>query len=101
MSILEKRCRSPGYGISLVAETTSGCFISADTAISYPRREETDMMEDDEKEELMPPEDVGEQIASLLLGEIEQGGVADSTHQVCFTNIIFFCFLVFIFISHQ
>lgn len=73
--------KSPGYGISLVAETTSGCFISADTAISYPRREETDMVEGDEKEELMPPEDVGEQIASLLLGEIEQGGVADSTHQ--------------------
>lgn len=31
----------------------------------------------------MPPEDVGVQIASVLLGEIEQGGVVDSTHQVC------------------
>jgi RNA 3'-terminal phosphate cyclase-like protein len=30
----------------------------------------------------MPPEDVGEQIASVLLQEIEQGGVVDTTHQV-------------------
>lgn len=71
---------SPGYGISLVAETTSGCCLSADTAISYAREEETAGLED-EKKELMPPEDVGVQIASVLLGEIEQGGVVDSTHQ--------------------
>ncbi|KVI07436.1 RNA 3'-terminal phosphate cyclase, partial [Cynara cardunculus var. scolymus] len=70
---------SPGYGISLVAETTSGCFLSVDTTISYARG--NDEMDIDEKKELMPPEDVGEQIASLLLGEIEQGGVVDSTHQ--------------------
>ncbi|POO01388.1 RNA 3'-terminal phosphate cyclase type [Trema orientale] len=72
---------SPGYGISLVAETTSGCCISADTAVSYARGEETAELEDLEKKELMPPEDVGVQIASVLLGEIEQGGVVDSTHQ--------------------
>ncbi|KAL8199926.1 hypothetical protein R6Q57_013494 [Mikania cordata] len=70
---------SPGYGISLIAETTSGCFISVDTTISYPR--ENDDMDIDEKKELMPPEEVGEEIASLLLAEIEQGGVVDSTHQ--------------------
>ncbi|OAY51976.1 probable RNA 3'-terminal phosphate cyclase-like protein [Manihot esculenta] len=71
---------SPGYGISLVAETTSGCFISADTAISYVRGDDIGEMED-ERKELMPPENVGEQIASILLEEIEQGGVVDSTHQ--------------------
>ncbi|KAJ9189407.1 hypothetical protein P3X46_000703 [Hevea brasiliensis] len=70
---------SPGYGISLVAETTSGCFISADTAVSYVRGNDIDEMEDEK--ELMPPENVGEQIASFLLQEIEQGGVVDSTHQ--------------------
>ncbi|KAI5603033.1 hypothetical protein POPTR_001G216400v4 [Populus trichocarpa] len=70
---------SPGYGISLVAETTSGCFISANTAVSYARTEDGGM--EDEKGELMPPEDVGEQIASVLLQEIEQGGVVDTTHQ--------------------
>ncbi|KAF5744920.1 RNA 3'-terminal phosphate cyclase-like protein isoform X1 [Tripterygium wilfordii] len=72
---------SPGYGISLVAETTSGCFISMDTAVSYARGEETGEIEEDEKKELMPPGDLGVQIASMLLEEIEQRGVVDSTHQ--------------------
>ncbi|KAL5565169.1 hypothetical protein UlMin_028333 [Ulmus minor] len=72
---------SPGYGISLVAKTTSGCCISADTSVSHARGEETDELEESEKKELSPPEDVGVQIASVLLGEIEQGGVVDSTHQ--------------------
>ncbi|XP_062172231.1 probable RNA 3'-terminal phosphate cyclase-like protein [Alnus glutinosa] len=71
---------SRGFGISLVAETNAGCFISADTAVAYARTEETNDFED-EKKELTPPGDVGEQIASVLLGEIEQGGVVDSTHQ--------------------
>ncbi|KAM7523502.1 hypothetical protein LguiA_013404 [Lonicera macranthoides] len=73
--------KSPGYGISLVAETTSGCFISADTAVSYARGEEEGEINDEEKKELMPPEDVGVELASVLLGEIKQGGVVDSTHQ--------------------
>ncbi|XP_021759393.1 probable RNA 3'-terminal phosphate cyclase-like protein [Chenopodium quinoa] len=72
---------SPGFGISLVAETTSGCYISVDTAVSYPRRDETDEIEDEEKRNVKPPEDVGIEIASALLNEIEQGGVVDSTHQ--------------------
>ncbi|KAJ7948066.1 RNA 3'-terminal phosphate cyclase-like protein [Quillaja saponaria] len=72
---------SPGYGISLVAESTAGCFISADTAVYHARPEEITEFEDDEKKELMPPGDIGEKIASALLGEIEQGGVVDSTHQ--------------------
>ncbi|RZC56750.1 hypothetical protein C5167_015597 [Papaver somniferum] len=74
----DKAGKSPGFGISLVAETTSGCFISTDTAVSYARGEDD---EDDERKELMPPEEIGEQAASMLLGEIEQGGVVDSTHQ--------------------
>ncbi|CAA2967050.1 probable RNA 3 -terminal phosphate cyclase [Olea europaea subsp. europaea] len=75
--------KSPGYGITLVAETTSGCFMSSDTAISNALVKEDDVIEDEENKEFSPPEDVGEQIASMLLGEIEQGGVVDSTHQVC------------------
>ncbi|URD93435.1 RNA 3'-terminal phosphate cyclase-like [Musa troglodytarum] len=74
--------RSPGYGLSLVAETTSGCLISTDVAVNYPKADETDVMEDsEEKPDMLPPEDVGVQAASTLLGEIEQGGVVDSTHQ--------------------
>nr|XP_033517277.1 probable RNA 3'-terminal phosphate cyclase-like protein isoform X2 [Nicotiana tomentosiformis] len=71
---------SPGYGISLVAETTSGCAISADTTVSYARGEDDTDLEDDRKD-LIPAEEVGEQIASALLAEIKQGGVVDSTHQ--------------------
>ncbi|KAF5948007.1 hypothetical protein HYC85_013964 [Camellia sinensis] len=63
-----------------IAETTIGCFISADTAVSYARGDEEGEIEDEEKKELMPPVDVGEQIASILLGKIERG-VVDSTHQ--------------------
>jgi len=70
--------------MSLVAETDSECFISADIAVCYPKVDEMVVFEDsDEKPKLLPPEDVGVQVASILLGEIEQGGVVDSTHQVC------------------
>lgn len=72
---------SPGYGISLVAETTSGCCISADTTVSYPRGDEEEDIEDEGKKELIPAADVGEKLASVLLEEIEKGGVVDSTHQ--------------------
>ncbi|KAL3615477.1 hypothetical protein CASFOL_041138 [Castilleja foliolosa] len=74
---------SPGFGISLFAETTSGCFISADTAVSYARAEDECEL-DDEKKELSPSGDVVEKIASAWLAEIEQGGVVDSTHQGSF-----------------
>ncbi|WMV35843.1 hypothetical protein MTR67_029228 [Solanum verrucosum] len=71
---------SPGYGISLVAETTFGCVISADTTVSYARGEDEADLEDDRKA-LIPAEEVGEQIASALLEERKQWGVVDSTHQ--------------------
>ncbi|ESQ37947.1 hypothetical protein EUTSA_v10029476mg [Eutrema salsugineum] len=73
--------KSPGYGISLVAETTSGCYISADTTVSCGRRDETGEL-DVEKQERKPPQDTGVDVASWLLQEIEKGGVVDSTHQV-------------------
>ncbi|KAH9622244.1 hypothetical protein KSS87_021327 [Heliosperma pusillum] len=73
--------KSPGYGVSLVAETTSGCFISVDTTVSYGRNDELGEMDVDEKVGLKSPEEVGVEIASALLGEIELGGVVDSTHQ--------------------
>ncbi|BFG34522.1 hypothetical protein CerSpe_207960 [Prunus speciosa] len=71
---------SHGYGMSIVAETTSGCYISADTTISHARGEHISEV-DYEKKELVPPKDVGLKIASVLLGEIGQGGVVDSNHQ--------------------
>lgn len=72
---------SPGFGISLVAETTSGCFISADNAVSHARDDDSSSLADDAKRDLMPPEDIGVGTANALLGEIAQSGVVDSTHQ--------------------
>ncbi|KAL9679233.1 hypothetical protein QQ045_017089 [Rhodiola kirilowii] len=71
--------KSPGYGISLVAETTTGCYISCDTAIHHARTELADIEE--ERSEQTPPEEVGEEMACALLEEIRQGGIVDSTHQ--------------------
>eukprot|EP01018_Ginkgo_biloba_P032082 Gb_01471 [translate_table: standard] len=74
--------RSPGYGISLVAETTSGCLISAECAASYAISEEDGDLSDTETEKApMLPEDIGREGAMFLLEEIKQGGVVDSTHQ--------------------
>lgn len=87
-------CRSPGFGISLVAETTTGCFISTDATISHSQKEDLDDL-DKEKKEITPPDEVGEQAASMLLGEIEQGGVVDSTHQVCACKLSFLFLLYF------
>ncbi|EOA20860.1 hypothetical protein CARUB_v10001197mg [Capsella rubella] len=72
--------KSPGYGISLVAETTTGCYISADTTVSFGRTDETGEL-DFEKKSRVSAEDTGVEIASWLLQEIEKGGVVDSTHQ--------------------
>ncbi|XP_006651990.2 probable RNA 3'-terminal phosphate cyclase-like protein [Oryza brachyantha] len=71
--------RSAGYGVSVVAETTTGCLISADATVSYPNVDE--MNEESESSELTSPEDLGVQVASMLLEEVAQGGVVDSTHQ--------------------
>jgi len=56
---------SPGFGISLAAETTEGVLISAQRTAS--------------KGEL--PEDIGAFCANLLCQEIAAGGVVDSCHQ--------------------
>ncbi|KAF3522094.1 hypothetical protein F2Q69_00046260 [Brassica cretica] len=72
--------KSPGYGITLVAETIEGCYISADTTVSCGRTDETGEVDED-KQERKPAEDTGVEIASWLLQEIEKGGVVDSTHQ--------------------
>ncbi|XP_072023641.1 RNA 3'-terminal phosphate cyclase-like protein [Amphiura filiformis] len=61
--------KSPGFGMSLVAETTEGTFLSAELASNKPGEEPT------------VPEDLGKQVASLLLEEIYRGGCVDSRQQ--------------------
>eukprot|EP01133_Synstelium_polycarpum_P018950 gene18950-22677_t len=56
---------SPGYGLTLVAETTTGCCISAE-CMGAPGE---------------TPEDLGEKTANFLLEEILNGGCIDSNNQ--------------------
>jgi hypothetical protein len=75
-------CRSPGYGLALVAETTTGCIISTEaTAEVATPSEDRDEGAGPAPEALLP-EDIGARAAKQLLEEIRQGGVVDSTHQV-------------------
>lgn len=62
--------KSPGFGLSLVAETTEGCFLSAELA-SKPQGEGGTVL----------PEDIGKNCAKLLLEEIYRGGCVDSVNQ--------------------
>ncbi|EFJ25736.1 hypothetical protein SELMODRAFT_7580, partial [Selaginella moellendorffii] len=66
---LESR-KSLGYGISLVAETTTGCILSSECVATHFGASELQLLED-----------LGTQAAMSLLQEIKLGGVVDSTHQ--------------------
>jgi len=57
--------QSPGYGLSLVAETTTGCFLSCE------RMGEAQSL----------PEDVALNCTKMLLHEIIQGGCVDTSNQ--------------------
>ena len=56
---------SPGYGLSLIAESTTGCLLSIDV----------------HAEDGAVPEDIGERGSALLLEEIRYGGCVDSIGQ--------------------
>ena len=56
---------SPGYGLSLVAESTTGCLVAID--VHAP--------------EGALPEDVGQMGSALLLEEVKRGGCIDSVGQ--------------------
>ncbi|XP_048874675.1 RNA 3'-terminal phosphate cyclase-like protein isoform X2 [Brienomyrus brachyistius] len=62
--------KSPGFGLTLVAETTNGTFLSAEL-VSNPQGQGSPML----------PEDLGRNCARLLLEEIYRGGCVDSTNQ--------------------
>ncbi|CAG8437219.1 5076_t:CDS:2 [Diversispora eburnea] len=61
----EESGKSPGFAISLVAESTTGVLISAEQAA---KSGET-------------PEDIGQRTAKILLTEIRKGGCIDSLNQ--------------------
>ncbi|KAF2076023.1 hypothetical protein CYY_002683 [Polysphondylium violaceum] len=59
---------SPGYGLTLVAETTTGCCLSAECMGGSGEKNET-------------PEELGERAAISLMEEIYNGGCIDSHNQ--------------------
>lgn len=67
--------KSPGFGITVVAESTTGVFWSAE-ASSNPAGSGPPSV----------PEEIGKQAAFLLLEEIYRGGCIDSTFQ-CFAAL--------------
>lgn len=76
---------SPGYGISLVAETITRCLKSADaTAVIRPDGEgpvEEEGEAGEKPADLATPEGVGEAAARRLLAEIDLDGAVDIAHQ--------------------
>jgi len=66
---------SPGYGLTLVSESTSGCLLSAEL---MGLEGET-------------PEDIGCKVAQLLLEEVARGGVCDSAHQTLLLLMMILC----------
>ncbi|XP_030640845.1 RNA 3'-terminal phosphate cyclase-like protein [Chanos chanos] len=62
--------KSPGFGLTLVAETVDGMFLSAELTSSPQGRGQPTL-----------PEDLGRNCAKLLLEEIYRGGCVDSTNQ--------------------
>lgn len=69
---------SPGYGISLVAETITKNLKSADATADFSEHEK---QEQGKGQRLESPEEVGKAAAERLLAEINLDGVVDTTHQ--------------------
>ncbi|KAJ8306596.1 hypothetical protein KUTeg_017141 [Tegillarca granosa] len=63
--------RSPGFGLTLVAETTNGTFLGAEMASNPKGSEKGPTI----------PEDLGKDTAKLLMEEIYRGGCVDSNNQ--------------------
>ncbi|XP_022248586.1 RNA 3'-terminal phosphate cyclase-like protein [Limulus polyphemus] len=63
--------KSPGFGLSLVAETMNGSFLAAESASNPPGSGKGPSI----------AEDVGKEAAMLLLEEVYRGGYVDSNNQ--------------------
>mmetsp|Transcript_68133 Transcript_68133/g.133966 ORF Transcript_68133/g.133966 Transcript_68133/m.133966 type:complete len:517 (+) Transcript_68133:47-1597(+) len=102
----ERAGHSPGYSLSLVAETTSGVLLSVErTAASRHQQQQQQHIQQQQQHHMQlqgagagtawtggagasgggggadAPEDVGRDAAMMLLQEIYKGGVIDSMHQ--------------------
>jgi len=73
--LLDACFSSPGYGLTLVAESTSGALLSAELIAK----------------EGQVPEEIGAKVAELLCEEIARGGVCDSAHQSLLLLLMILC----------
>lgn len=67
---------SPGYGLSLVAETTTGCALAADAVARHHGDGGGDGGGEPDT-----PDEVGARVAHALLAEIAAAGAVDGSHQ--------------------
>ncbi len=63
---------SPGYGLTLVAETTSGCLISAECCATTGGEQDGAGAAGEHEEPLLVSEDIGRAAAHALLEEINR-----------------------------
>lgn len=66
---------SPGYGLTLVAESTTGALLSAELVAK----------------EGQVPEEIGAKVAEMLCEEVARGGVCDSAHQSLLLLLMILC----------
>ena len=77
----EKAGKSPGYGLLLVAETTSGRMVGVEVVGGERESLSPGSEKKDGGQSQRVPEDVGKEGACMLLEEVSKGGVVDSSHQ--------------------
>ncbi len=69
-------CRSPGFGLTLVAETVNGTFLGAEV-VSTPQGQGDPVL----------PEDLGRDCAKLLLEEIYRVSRTKHTRRICWDSL--------------
>lgn len=76
---------SPGYALSLVAESTTGVMLSAELSAA----ETAPPAEDNGRSTPHSPQMLGKMVAHLLLEEVCKGGCVDASHQaVCLLMMV-------------
>ncbi len=82
---------SPGYGVQLLATTTSGCAFVSQRAAGAARGTASGAAAAAAGAPPMQPEDMGRAAAAALLDEIERGGCADSLAQPLLLTLMALC----------
>jgi RNA 3'-terminal phosphate cyclase-like protein len=111
--------KSPGYGLTLIAESTTGALLSAECCHDPPKTQETvnlgkrkrgmgidkdllaqlgadvdegpEMVKEKSQFQFATPEDLAQHTVKLLLSEIEQGGCIDSISQWLVVLMMMLC----------